>query len=165
MKADVTTERQRSPRSACCLQNHYRSESKQSFKKPRSEVSFLRLSSDSPTFLTAPTRGEPCSWQTWSSALHCAKQSPAAAAHRSWCRTGPNQCCGKGPPLQAAGLAGKFLSPDLLLFKPENTVKMKTVTINDYFSKAKLLPRSSKNGQRQQLKFFTIQGQQRQVQN
>lgn len=72
---------------------------------------------------------------------------------------------GKGPPLQAAGLAGKFLSPDLLLFKPENTVKMKTVTINDYFSKAKLLPRSSKNGQRQQLKFFTIQGQQRQVQN
>lgn len=55
MKADVTTKMQRSPRSVSYSENHYSSESKRSLKKPGSEVSFLRQSSDSPTFLTAPT--------------------------------------------------------------------------------------------------------------
>lgn len=98
-KADVTTQMQRSPRSVSYFENHYSSESKQSLKKPGSKVSFLRQSSDSPTFLTAPTTGEPCSWQTCSSAFHCAEQIQSKVQVGSaWEQAEQGQTCfRKGP--------------------------------------------------------------------
>lgn len=160
-KADVRTERQRSSRSMCCLQNHCSSESRvlrnpdlrfhSSDKAVTHPHSWLLQQEVSP----APGRPDP---------LHCTVPSKVqhwqhVGADAEWGQTSVS----KGPPLQAAGLAGKFLSPDLLLFMPENTVKRKTATTNDYFSKAKLIPRLSKIAQRQQLKFFTIHGQMKQV--
>lgn len=111
-KADVTTQMQRSPRSVSYFENHYSSESKQSLKKPGSKVSFLRQSSDSPTFLTAPTTGEPCSWQTCSSAFHCAEQIQSKvqqrlAVHGSR-QNRAKPASERGPPALAR-LLGKFI--------------------------------------------------------
>lgn len=94
------------------FENHYSSESKQSLKKPGSKVSFLRQSSDSPTFLTAPTTGEPCSWQTCSSAFHCAEQIQSKvqqrlAVHGSR-QNRAKPASERGPPALAR-LLGKFI--------------------------------------------------------